>query len=97
VIHEYTRSRARARLRPLTFPEPPFALSHRHTQIIIHPFDNRKAVRCAAASRAAVNAADYSPKKAFFFPGQGAQSVGMAKAGGGGAVYKLNALGPIHP
>jgi hypothetical protein len=54
-------------------------------------------VRCAAASRAAVNAADYSPKKAFFFPGQGAQSVGMAKAGGGGAVYKLNALGPIHP
>ena len=26
-----------------------------------------------------VQAADYSPKKAFFFPGQGAQSVGMAK------------------
>ena len=24
-------------------------------------------------------AADYSPKKAFFFPGQGAQTVGMAK------------------
>lgn len=26
-----------------------------------------------------VQAADYTPKKAFFFPGQGAQTVGMAK------------------
>lgn len=26
-----------------------------------------------------VLAADYAPKNAFFFPGQGAQSVGMAK------------------
>lgn len=26
-----------------------------------------------------MRAADYTPKKAFFFPGQGAQSVGMAK------------------
>ena len=32
-----------------------------------------------AAHRATVAAADYSPKNAFFFPGQGAQSVGMAK------------------
>jgi hypothetical protein len=27
--------------------------------------------------------ADYQPKFAFFFPGQGAQSVGMAKVSGG--------------